>query len=150
MGRAPAERSGLVGVFVPPRIAIATAALVRDGRVLLGHRHPARRWYPDCWDLVGGHIEAGESAEQAVIRECAEELAVRIRDPRPVPMAFTDPTIEMHAFVVSRWDGELVNAAPDEHDHLSWFGPAELAGLTLADPSSLPGIVKMIHGMKSA
>lgn len=65
-------------------------------------------------------------------------------------MAFTDPTIEMHAFVVSRWDGELVNAAPDEHDHLSWFGPAELAGLTLADPSSLPGIVKMIHGMKSA
>ena len=130
-----------------PRIAIATAALVRDGRVLLAHRRPGRRWYPDCWDLVGGHIEAGESAEQAVIRECSEEIAVRIRDPRPVPMAFTDPTIEMHAFVVDRWDGEPVNAAPDEHDDLRWFGCAELAGLTLADPASLPDIMKMArHG----
>jgi 8-oxo-dGTP diphosphatase len=128
---------------VPLRIAIATAALVRDGRVLMAHRHPERRWYPDCWDLVGGHIEAGESAEQAVIRECSEEIAVRIRDPRPVPMAFTDPTIEMHAFVVDRWDGEPVNAAPDEHDQLGWFGCSELAELKLADPASLPDIMKM-------
>ncbi len=129
---------------VSPRIAIATAALLRDGRVLMVHRHPERRWYPDCWDLVGGHIEAGESAEQAVIRECSEELAVRIRDPRPVPMAFTDPTIEMHAFVVDRWDGEPVNAASDEHDQLGWFRPSELAALKLADPASLPDIMKMI------
>jgi 8-oxo-dGTP pyrophosphatase MutT (NUDIX family) len=54
------------------RIPIAAAALVRDGRVLLAHRHPARRWYPDCWDLVGGHIEPGESPVHAVTRECRE------------------------------------------------------------------------------
>ncbi len=133
---------------VPPRIAIATAALVRDGRVLMAHRHPERRWYPDCWDLVGGHIEAEESAEQAVIRECSEELGIRIRDPRPVPMAFTDPTIEMHAFVVDRWDGKPVNAAPDEHDQLGWFGPSELAELKLADPASLSDIMKMIQAVQ--
>lgn len=64
-------------------------------------------------------------------------------------MAFTDPTIEMHAFVVSRWDGEPVNAAPDEHDHLGWFEPAELAGITLADPASLPDIVRMIQDVET-
>lgn len=114
----------------------------------MAHRHPERRWYPDCWDLVGGHIETGESAEQAVIRECNEELAVRIQDPRPVPMVCTDPTIEMHAFVVDRWEGEPVNAAPDEHDLLRWFAPSELGGLTLADPASLPDIVRMIQAIQ--
>ncbi len=127
------------------RTAVATAALVRDGRVLLAHRHPKRRWYPDCWDLVGGHVEAGESAEQAVIRECAEELGIGIRDPRPVAMTFTDPAIEMHAFVVGRWDGEPVNAAPEEHDRLRWFAPRELADLELADPASLLDIVELVR-----
>lgn len=128
-----------------PRIPIATAALVRDGQILLVHRHPDRRWYPDCWDLVGGHIEAGESADQAVIRECREELAIGIHDPRPVPMALSDPTIELHSFVVEQWDGEPVNAAPDEHDQLRWFGPDELATLKVADPASLPDIVRLIR-----
>ena len=124
------------------RVAIATAALIRDGRILLAHRNPMRRWYPDCWDLVGGHIEAGESPEQAVIRECSEELGIRVFDPRPIPMAFTDPGIEMHAFLVQRWEGEPVNAAPDEHDQLRWFEPADLAHLKLADSASLPDILK--------
>ena len=68
------------------RIPIAVAALVRDGLVLLVHRHPSRRWYPDCWDLVGGHVESGESHRQAVSRECLEELGVRVHDPLLIPM----------------------------------------------------------------
>lgn len=127
---------------MPTPVAIATAALIRDGRILLAHRSPQRRWYPDCWDLVGGHIEPGESAAQAVIRECGEELGIRIFDPRPIPMAFTDPDIEMHAFVVEHWEGEPVNAAPDEHDDLRWFEPAELEHLKIADPASLPDILR--------
>ena len=129
---------------MPDRIAIATAALVRDGRVLLGHRHPQRRWYPDCWDLVGGHVEPGESAEQAVVRECAEELGVRIHDPRPVRMTVTDPTLDVRSFVVRRWDGTPVNAAPDEHDDLAWFTAAEVSGLVLADPAYLPDLLAML------
>jgi 8-oxo-dGTP pyrophosphatase MutT (NUDIX family) len=120
--------------------------LIRDGRVLVVHRSPERRWYPDCWDLVGGHIESGESPDQAVIRECREEIGVRVLDPRPIPMAFTDPGIDLHAFVVEHWEGEPVNAAPDEHDQLRWFGPDELSRLRLADPASLPDIVRVIRG----
>ena len=123
--------------------AIAVAALVRDGRVLMVHRRPDRLWYPDCWDLVGGHIEPGESPELAVVRECAEEINIRVLDLRPMPMTITDPAIEMHAFVIDRWDGEPVNAAPDEHDGLGWFGPAELRRLTLAHPAGRNDILSV-------
>ena len=114
---------------------IAIAAFVRDRRLLLGHRHPARQWYPDCWDLVGGHIEPGESPEQAVRRECREELDVQISCVQPIPVDLADPTLRAHAFRVVQWTGEPVNAAPEEHDDLAWFTAGELDGLRLAHPS---------------
>ena len=110
-------------------IPIAVAALVRDGLVLMVHRHPCRQWYPDCWDLVGGHVEDRELPREAVIRECFEELGVHVHDPVPITMTATDLTLEVHAFLVTQWDGEPVNSAPDEHDDLRWFSPSELAGL---------------------
>ncbi|MFD3404588.1 NUDIX domain-containing protein [Kribbella sp. NPDC058693] len=126
-------------------IPIAVAALVRDGLVLLAHRHPSRRWYPDCWDLVGGHVEAGELPQQAVVRECLEELGVRVHDPVPFPIKISDPTLEMHAFLVTRWDGEPTNAEPEEHDDLRWFRPSDLADLKLAQPVALPSILSAIQ-----
>ena len=103
------------------RIPIAVAALVRDGLVLLVHRHPLRQWYPDCWDLVGGHVEPGESPREAVIRECFEELGVQAHDPVPIPMKFNDPTLDVHA-------------------DIRWFCPTDLSGLKLADPAALSSI----------
>jgi 8-oxo-dGTP diphosphatase len=127
------------------RTPIAVAALVRDGLVLLVHRHPSRRCYPDCWDLVGGHVEPGELPHQAVSRECLEELGVQVHDPAPFPMAVNDPTLEMYAFLVTRWDGEPVNAEPAEHDDLRWFRPSDLAGLTMANPAGLSGILSAVR-----
>lgn len=123
---------------------IAVAVLVRDGLVLLAHRHPLRQWYPDCWDLVGGHVESGELPVQAVVRECLEELGVLVHDPQPFTMPFNDPTLDMPAFLITRWDGEPANLAPEEHDDLRWFRPSELEGLDLADPAALPSILRAI------
>lgn len=126
------------------RTPIAVAALVRDGFVLMVHRHPSRRWYPDCWDLVGGHIEVGELPHEAIVRECLEELGVHVHDPRPIPMTFSDPTIDLHAFLVTRWEGEPVNAAPEEHDDLRWFRPPDIADLKLADQASASSILSAV------
>lgn len=126
-------------------IPIAVAALVRDGLVLMVHRHPCRQWYPDCWDLVGGHVEDRELPREAVIRECFEELGVHVHEPVPIAMTSTDLTLEVHAFLVTEWDGEPVNSAPDEHDDLRWFLPSELAGLKLADPAALSCIVRAVE-----
>jgi 8-oxo-dGTP pyrophosphatase MutT (NUDIX family) len=108
------------------------------------HRHPLRRWYPDCWDLVGGHVEPGERPEEAVRRECLEEVGVRVRDVVPIPMTISDPSIDMSAYLVTSWEGEPVNRAPDEHDELRWFRPDEIAGLRLADPASLRDILAAV------
>lgn len=126
------------------RIQISVAALVRDGLVLLVHRHPSRRWYPDCWDLVGGHVEADESPHQAVGRECLEEIGVQVHDPLPIAMTISDPTLDVHAFLVTSWDGEPVNLAPDEHDDLRWFRPSELAELKMAHPAGLPNLLSAV------
>lgn len=111
---------------------VAAALLARDGRVLLAHRHPDRRWFPDCWDLVGGHLEPGESPEEAARRECHEELGVRIGDPAPL-LRHSHGGLDLHAFLVTQWAGEPANAAPDEHDDLAWFTAEEIDGLHLAD-----------------
>jgi 8-oxo-dGTP diphosphatase len=42
-------------------------------------------------------------------------------------MTVSDPTLDMRAFPVTRWEVEPVNAAPEEHDDLRWFRPSDLA-----------------------
>lgn len=113
---------------------VAFGVLVRDGRALLCHRHPQRRVYPDVWDLPGGHIEDGESPEETVRRELFEELGVRVTALSPLNTAVDVPTAETHAFVVTAWDGEVANLAPDEHDELRWVSPSSLGEMTLAVP----------------
>ncbi|GID92165.1 NUDIX hydrolase [Amorphoplanes digitatis] len=76
-----------------PKARIVTA-LLRDGnRVLLCHRSPQRRWYPDVWDLPGGHVEPGEPPGAALARELREELVVhpgRARGTVPGPRQLPD------------------------------------------------------------
>ncbi len=116
------------------------AALVRRGQMLLAHRHPDRRWYPDCWDLIGGHVELGESPpEQAVQRECREEIAVDVLEMQRVAVDLADPNLVPYAFLVTRWRGQPRNAAKDEHDNLGWFAVSDFPSLRLAHPPTLIG-----------
>ncbi|MBK1786461.1 NUDIX domain-containing protein [Prauserella cavernicola] len=114
------------------------ALLVHEGRVLLAHRSSRRAWHPDVWDLPGGHVEDGEHPATALIRELREELGITVGQ-RTLSSA---PRIELHTDdvvveirVVREWTGTVVNAAPDEHDSIAWFAPADTESLTLADPS---------------
>lgn len=128
---------------------IVLAVIVRDDRVLLGHRAPTRAWYANCWDVIGGHIELGESSERALVRECHEELGITVQHYQPVPVALSDAEIDPSAFLVTQWEGEIRNMAPEEHDALRWFGPEDLAQLHLADPfyvDWLQGLLKHFQG----
>ncbi|WP_167604461.1 NUDIX domain-containing protein [Micromonospora auratinigra] len=44
-----------------------------DGRLFVQRRSPERRIFPNCWDIVGGHVEPGESLDEALRREVTEE-----------------------------------------------------------------------------
>lgn len=56
-------------------------ALIRDdqGRVYVHRRSASRRLLPCTWDVVGGHIEPGETPRQALAREIEEETGWRLR-----------------------------------------------------------------------
>jgi SAM-dependent methyltransferase len=60
-------------------------------------------------------------------------------------MTISDPTLALHAFLVTRWEGEPVNAAPEELDELRWFRPSDLADLKLAHPASLSSILSAVQ-----
>ena len=99
------------------------------------HRHPDREWYPDVWDIPGGHIEGDESAAEAVCRELCEELGVSVRLASAEPFRIYGQAagLRLHAWVVTRWDGVIKNRAPDEHDDIAWFRIDELAQIDLVD-----------------
>jgi 8-oxo-dGTP diphosphatase len=61
-------------VAVTEPLRCAGALIVDDdGRIFFQRRSAHRKLFPNCWDIVGGHVEDGESAEDAMQREVAEE-----------------------------------------------------------------------------
>lgn len=114
---------------------VAAALLVRDGRVLLCHRHPDRRFYPDAWDIPGGHIEGDEEPVEALCRELAEELGVVVEPANAEPWAVVHPApdVTLSVWIVRRWHGVVENLAPTEHDQIGWFTPQETERLDLVD-----------------
>jgi mutator protein MutT len=109
------------------------AAIRREGSLLLCRRGEHREWYPGVWDLPGGHIEAGEAPQGALVRELREELGIDIDPPsRPADAIVADVELSTAIWLVDRWESEVRNLAPAEHDAVEWFNLAELSELSLA------------------
>ncbi|MFI2712987.1 NUDIX domain-containing protein [Micromonospora sp. NPDC018662] len=129
---------------------VVTGALVENGAVLLVHRSPTRRAYPDLWDLPGGHVEAGESELQALAREMHEELGVHIvteSSARLGDLHLGDGEDAVHLCVwhVGGWVGSPTNHAPDEHDDMAWVRIDELGGLPLVH-GGVAALVRKVVG----
>src|SRR6478735_7311049 len=123
---------------LPMADAIVAGVMIKDGRILLCHRAADRRWYPDVWDLPGGHVEFGESPTEALRRELAEELGVSVHSlSHPLDRLCT-PEFEMDIWQVTGWHGTPANLAPEEHDAIAWFTAEELTSLEVAHGSHLP------------
>jgi 8-oxo-dGTP diphosphatase len=57
-------------------VQVVAAILQSGGRILIGQRTPQQS-HPLQWEFPGGKVEAGESPEQAVVRELQEELGIQ-------------------------------------------------------------------------
>ncbi|SCG33813.1 NUDIX domain-containing protein [Micromonospora humi] len=126
---------------------IVTAVLRDDERVLLVHRNAGRRWYPDVWDLPGGHVDAGETPTESLVRELREELGITASEPSGPPMhQIRGETFHMRIWLVDDWTGTPVNAAPDEHDAVAWFEASELDHLRFAHEPLLPLLTAALAG----
>jgi mutator protein MutT len=123
--------------------------LKRDDEILLAMKK--RGFGEGRWNGVGGKVEAGESIEQAMIRETQEEIGVtpavyeKVGDIRFDEYFKGEPTLmHVHVFFATEWTGE-----PTESDEMApqWFQTTEIPYKEMwsDDPFWLPHV---LHGAK--
>ncbi len=120
------------------------AALLRRGEKFLICRRPAYKARGLLWEFVGGKIEAGESAEQALCRECREELGVEVRADRPfaeVTHVYPDIIVHLRVFEAHIESGE---PRPLEHAELRWVHPSEIGNFAFC-PADEP-VLRLLGG----
>ena len=126
---------------------VVAVVLRRGDEVLLCHRSPRRRWYPDVWDFPGGHVEPGEDPRAALGREVAEELGADLQGVEGDPIlhrVVPDTGLDLTVWASRRWQGPITNRQPEEHDKIAWFGPAQLDALRFAHPSHLAALQRLL------
>ena len=102
------------------------AALIWDNDRFLACQRPANKARALLWEFVGGKIEAGETREDALIRECKEELGITVK-PLDVFMEviheYPDITVHLILFNAKIADGEITLL---EHNDARWLLPSEI------------------------
>jgi 8-oxo-dGTP diphosphatase len=107
-----------------PRVIVA-AVIVTDGRVLACERSSPPE-VAGRWEFPGGKVEPGETDAQALARECAEELGVRVeigaRVGPDVPLAHGRAVLRV--FAATLLGGDVPRAL--EHSAMRWLAADEL------------------------
>lgn len=125
------------------------AAVIRaDGRILVCRRRPEKP-AGGLWEFPGGKVEKGESPEDALRREIAEELAVDIR---VLGCLSTNDTLVDDLIIrLSCYRATLQGARPTsstDHDQLKWVLVDEMRQLDWAEPD-LPAVGVLIAELNS-
>jgi 8-oxo-dGTP diphosphatase len=120
-------------------ILVSAVALIdRDGRVLLAQR-PAGKSMAGLWEFPGGKVEAGETPEQALIRELHEELGIGTWASCLAPLTFASHSYDdfhllMPLFACRKWEG-IPQAK--EGQQLAWATKAQLRDYPMP-PADIP------------
>ena len=126
------------------KITEVVAALIWQGDKFMICQRPAHKARGLLWEFVGGKVEPGENKEQALIRECREELAVilSVGDVfMDVVHEYPDLTVHLTLFNATIAEGELQKL---EHTDIQWITPNEIPNYEFcpADVEILKNIMK--------
>lgn len=102
------------------------AALIWKNERFLACQRPAHKARGLLWEFAGGKVEPGETKEQALIRECKEELGVELDVGRvflEVTHAYPDLTVHLTLFQAKIASGTLQKL---EHEDLRWITISEI------------------------
>ncbi|HWQ11389.1 MAG TPA: (deoxy)nucleoside triphosphate pyrophosphohydrolase [Roseiflexaceae bacterium] len=108
-----------------PVVAVTAAVIRRGGAVLLARRAGGRA-QAHLWEFPGGKIEPGETPEDCLARELAEELGIAVEVGAHLLTtrhAYPHVTIELHAYAV-RYQGDAFQLT--DHDAVAWVPLDEL------------------------
>ena len=107
-------------------ITEVVAALIWNSNKFMICQRPAHKARALLWEFVGGKVEPGETKEQALIRECQEELAITLS----IDNVFMDviheyPDITVH---LTLYNATITNGIPQklEHNDIAWISPSEI------------------------
>ena len=123
-----ARHCAACGLTAYPRLSpvVMVRVLREDGRILLAR---APRFAPGVYSVLAGFVEAGETLEQAIHREVAEEVGIQVRNLRYfASQSWPFPHSLMIAFSADYADGELRVDGREIVD-AGWFSPTDLPGL---------------------
>lgn len=106
-------------------VEVVAALIWNNGKFMICRR-PKNKTCALLWEFVGGKVERGETKEQALIRECREELAIEVsvyEEFMTVTHEYPDITVHLTLFCATIKEG-----APKliEHSDLKWITPAEI------------------------
>ena len=122
-------------------IQVVAALIRRDGKVFATQRGYGN--YKDWWEFPGGKVEAGETPEQALVREIREELAADISVEKyltTVEYDYPEFHLSMDCFFCV-----LLSGAPilKEHEAAKWLSREELDSVAW-----LPADLSLIERLK--
>ena len=103
-----------------------TAAIIRDNGKILICQRPANKACGLLWEFPGGKIEAGETGEQCIVRECQEELGITLhveRELTDITYAYPDRIVHLYFYLC-----DIVEGVPKkkEHEEIKWIEPHEV------------------------
>ena len=106
-------------------VEVVAGLIWKDGKFMICQR-PENKARALLWEFVGGKVEKGESREDALIRECKEELDVTVKPLDvfcTVDHVYPDITIRLVLF-----NAEIVSGGPKllEHADLKWISANEI------------------------
>lgn len=111
---------------------VTAAVIERNGKVLIAKRGATDR-LAHKWEFPGGKIEQGETPEECLQRELAEEFGVTAEIKELIcsnKHDYSHASIELLAYRICGMVGEPV---PKEHDEIRWVSLGELADFDFAD-----------------
>ena len=108
------------------KITEVVAALIWEGNRFLACQRPAHKARGLLWEFVGGKVEPGEGREEALVRECQEELAVTVETDEifmEVTHEYPDITVHLTLFHARIAEGEPQKI---EHHDIRWLTVDEI------------------------
>ena len=126
------------------KITEVAAALIWRGDRFLICKRPADKARALLWEFVGGKLEPGETGQEALVRECKEELDITVE----AGDAFTEvthvyPDLTVH---LTLYHCTIVEGEPKllEHADMAWITPDEIVNYEFcpADVEILDKIIK--------
>ena len=122
-----------------PLVLVAAAALTDvDRRVLIAQCPPGKSM-AGLWEFPGGKVDAGETPEQALVRELREELGIEVCLECLAPFTFASHAYEsfhllMPLYLCAKWEGEI---EPREGQTIKWVRASRLRDYPMP-PADLP------------